>query len=211
VADFGAELVADSTTPDRDRSTLATLPVPLAHQLIGSEDLGPAILASLDGVADSAAAVAGFDVDLAGVLDVPWTAAPVPTLIEGDTQDGVAVARGSDFWFTVLAAYLPADTAASAADAIGADLYVPAIRGGQQCVYGTFGAATPEVLGVLQVSAVAWAELAPTQAGASATTLADGVTVQLATCDPGTALEATRTPDVASALLARQIARLTPA
>ena len=64
---------------------------------------------------------------------------------------------------------------------------------------------------MLQVSAVAWAELAPTQAGASATTLADGVTVQLSTCDPGTGPDATRTPDVAAALVARQIARLDPA
>ena len=87
----------------------------------------------------------------------------------------------------MLAAYLPAETAADAANSIGADLYVPAVRGAQQCVYGTFTAATPEALGVLQVSAVAWAALAPAAAGAQATTLADGVTVQLSMCDPGTA------------------------
>ena len=125
-----------------------------------------------------------------------------------DAAAGAAVARGSDFWYTVLAAYLPADTAADAANSIGADLFTPAIRGAQQCVYGTFTAATPDALPVLQISAVAWAELAPTQAGASATTLADGVTVQLVTCDPGTGPDATRTPDVADALIARQIARL---
>ncbi len=43
---------------------------------------------------------------------------------------------------------------------------------------------------------------------AQATTLADGVTVQLSVCDPGTAPNPTRSPDVASALVARQIARL---
>ena len=98
----------------------------------------------------------------------------------------------------MLAAYLPAETAADAANSIGADLYVPAVRGAQQCVYGTFTATTPETLGVLQVSAVAWAGLAPAAAGAQATTLADGVTVQLSTCDPGTAPNATRSPDVAA-------------
>ena len=154
------------------------------------------------------AAITGFDVDVTGTLDVPWTAAPVPALITGDTADGDAVARGSDFWYTVLAAYLPAATAADAADSIGADLYSPAIRGAQQCVYGTFTAASPDALGVLQISLIAWAELAPTQAGASATTLADGVTVQLVTCDPGTGADATRAPDVAAGLIARQIARL---
>jgi hypothetical protein len=208
VDDFGAELVAGSTTTNPDRSAFSPLPVPLAHRLIGIDDLGPPIVASLGGVADRAAAITSFDVDVTGALDVPWTAAPVPALIIGDSADGVAVARGSDFWYTVLAAYLPAETAADAANSIGADLYSPAIRGAQQCVYGTFTAASPDALGVLQISAVAWAELAPTQAGASATTLADGVTVQLVTCDPGTGPDATRTPDVAAALIARQITRL---
>jgi hypothetical protein len=208
VDDFGAEVIAGSTTPDPDRSAFAPLPVPLAHRLIGVDDLGAPIVASLGGVADRAGAITGFDVDVTGVLDVPWTAAPVPALIAGDTQDGAAAARGSDFWYTVLAAYLPADTAADAADSIGADLYSPAIRGAQQCVYGTFTAASPDSLGVLQISLIAWAELAPTQAGASATTLADGVTVQLVTCDPGTGPDATRAPDVAAGLIARQLARL---
>jgi hypothetical protein len=144
------------------------------------------------------------------VLDVPWTAAAVSALLEGDTQDGEVAARGSDFWFTVLAAYLPAETAADAANSISADLYVPAVRGAQQCVYGTFSAATPEALGVLQVAAVSWAGLAPVAAGAQATTLADGVTVQLSACDPGTAPNPTRSPDVGAALVTRQIARLTP-
>ena len=212
VDDFGAELVAGVTTAtDPDRSAFSPLPVPLAHRLIGIDDLGAPIVESLDGVADSAAAITGFDVDVTGALDVPWTAAPVPALIAGDTADGDAVARGSDFWYTVLAAYLPAETAADAANSIGADLYSPAARGAQQCVYGTFTAARPDVLGVLQISAIAWAELAPTQAGASATTLPDGVTVQLVTCDPGTGPDATRTPDVAAALIARQVARLNPA
>jgi hypothetical protein len=214
VDDFGAELVAGSTTPDPDRSAFAPLPVPLAHRLLGVDDLGAPIVASLGGDADRAAAVAGFGVDVTGVLDVPWTAAPVPALITGDTQDTAAddaSARGSDFWYAVLAAYLPADTAADAVNSIGADLFTPAIRGAQQCVYGTFTAATPEALPVLQISALAWAELAPTQAGASATTLADGVTVQLVTCDPGTGADATRTPDVAAALIARQVARLSSA
>ena len=37
------------------------------------------------------------------------------------------------------------------------------------------------------------------------------MTVQLVTCDPGTGPDATRTPDVADALIARQIARLNSA
>ena len=41
-----------------------------------------------------------------------------------------------------------------------------------------------------------------------ATTLADGVTVQLSTCDPGTGAERRPAPpDVGTALVARQIAR----
>jgi hypothetical protein len=183
----------------------------MAHRLIGAEDLGAPILESLSLEPDRASAIAGFDVDVSTVLDVPSTAAPVPAMIEGDLADGAAAAMGSDFWYTVLAAYLPADTAADAANAIGADLYTPALRGAQQCVYGTFTPATPELLGVLQVSLLAWADLAPTQAGAQATTLADAVTVQFSTCDPGPAAAAIRTPDVASALVARQVARLTPA
>jgi hypothetical protein len=208
VADLGAELVAGPTTTESDPVALAALPVLLAHRLIGADDLGPAVLASVGVDPDRDTAIAGFDVDVAAALDVPWTAAPVPAMIEGDTQDGEAVARGSDFWYSVLASYLPAETAADAANSIVADLYVPAIRGAQQCVYGTFTAATPEVLGVLQIAAVGWAGAAPLQAGATATTLADGATVQLSTCDPGTAAGTTRTPDVASALVARQIARL---
>ena len=50
-------------------------------------------------------------------------------MIDGDALDaaaGAAVPRGSDFWYTVLAAYLPADTAADAANSIGADLFTPA-------------------------------------------------------------------------------------
>ena len=208
LADLGAELVAGPATTFPDRSALAPLPVPMAHRLIGAEDLGGPILESLGVEFDQAAAIAGFDVDLTGVLDVPRTVSPAPEMLEGDTQDGEAAALGSDFWYTVFAAYLPPDTAVDAADSIGADLYVPAVRGAQQCVYGTFTATTPEVLGVLQVSAVAWASLAPTQAGAQATTLADGVTVQISTCDPGTGPNPARTPHVASALVDRQIARL---
>ncbi len=212
VDDYSAEFVAGSTTPDTDRSAFLPLAVPLAHRLLGVEDLGAPIVDSVRGAADAAAdSDGGFDVDVTGVLDVPWTAAPVPALVTGDTQDaaaGTAVARGSDFWYSVLAAYLPADTAADAANSIGADLYTPAIRGAQQCVYGTFTATSPEAFLVLQVSAAAWAQLAPPQAGASATTLADGVTVQLVACDPGTGPNPTRTPDVASTLIARQIARL---
>ena len=208
VAHFRAELVAGPSQTTPDRAALASLPVPMAHRLIGVEDLGGPILESLDVVPDRAAAIAGFGVDVTSVLDVPWTAAPAPAMVEGDTQDGTAAARGSDFWYTVLAAYLPAETAADAANSIRADLYVPSVRGAQQCVYGTFTATTPETLSVLQVSAVAWAGLAPVAAGAQATTLADGVTVQLSACDPGTGPNPTRTPDVASALVARQIARL---
>ena len=212
VDDYSAEFVAGSTTPEPDRSAFGPLPVPLAHRLLGVDDLGAPIVDSVRGVADGVAeADDGFDVDVTGVLDVPWTAAPVPALITGDTLDtaaGAPVARGNDFWYTVLAAYLPAETAEDAANSIAADLYTPAIRGAQQCAYGTFTATSPEALLVLQVSAVAWAELAPTQAGASATTLADGVTVQLVTCDPGTGPDATRTPGVAASLIARQIARL---
>jgi hypothetical protein len=211
VADLTAELVAGPATADTDRSALGPLPVPMAHRLIGAEDLGAPILESLGVTPDRAGAVAGFDVDVATVLDVPWTAAPVPGMIEGDLTDGAAAAVGSDYWYMVLAAYLPADTAAEGANSIGADLYTPAIRGAQQCVYGTFTPATPELLGQLQVSLGAWAELAPTQAAAKATTLADGVTVQLSTCDPGTAADAIRTPGVASALVDRQIARLASA
>jgi hypothetical protein len=180
----------------------------MAHRLIGAEDLGGPILESLGVVPDRAAAIAGFDVDVTGALDVPWTVAPVPAMLEGDTQDGEAAARGSDFWYTVLAAYLPAETAVVAADSIGADLYVPAVRGAQQCVYGTFSPTTPEMLGVLQAAAVSWVGLAPIQAGAQATTLADGVTVQISTCDPGTGPNTTRTPHLASALVDRQVARL---
>jgi hypothetical protein len=209
VADLGAELVAGPTSTEPDRAPLAALPVPLAHRLIGADDLGPAIVTSLEVVPDRDAAIAGFDMDLSTVLDVPAVAAPVPTLIEGDTLDGEAVARGSDFWYMVFAAYLPADAAADAANSIGADLFTPALRGAQQCVYGTFTAATAEVLGALQIAAVGWAALAPATAAANATTLADGVTVQLSTCDPGTGAVAIRTPDVASALVARQIVRLT--
>ena len=209
ISDLGAELVGGPARTFPDRAALAPVPVPMAHRLIGAEDLGGPILESLDVVPDQAGAIAGFGVDVTGVLDVPWTVASAPALLEGDTQDGEAAARGSDFWYTVLAAYLPADTAVEAANSIGADLYVPAVRGAQQCVYGTFTSATPETLGVLQVAAVAWAGLAPTQAGASATTLADGVTVQISTCDPGTGPNATRTAHVASALVDRQIARLT--
>jgi len=208
---FGAELVAGPSQSIPNRTALDSLPVPLTHRLIGVEDLGRPILESLGVVADPAAAVAGFGVDVTTVLDVPWTAAPVPLMLEGDTQDGEAASRGSDFWYTVLAAYLPAETAADAANSISADLYVPALRGAQQCVYGTFTATTPETLGVLQVAAVAWAGLAPAAAGATATTMADGVTVQLSTCDPGTAPNPTRSPDVAAALVARQVARLAPA
>jgi hypothetical protein len=208
VADLTAELVAGAATADTDRSALGPLPVPMAHRLIGAEHLGAPILESLGVTPDRAGAVAGFDVDVATVLDVPWTAAPVPGMIEGDSPDGVAAAVGSDYWYMVLAAYLPADTAAEGANSIGADLYTPAIRGAQQCVYGTFTPATPELLSQLQVSLGAWAALAPTQAAAQATTLADGVTVQLSTCDPGTAADAIRTPDVATALVDRQIARL---
>jgi hypothetical protein len=208
LADLGAELVAGRATAVPDRSALQPVPVPMAHRLIGAEDLGGPILESLGVVPSRAGAISGFDVDIAGLLDVPRAAAPVPAMLEGDTQDGEATARGSDFWYTVLAAYLPTDTAAVAADSIGADLYVPAARGAQQCVYGTFTSTTPEALGVLQVAAVAWAALAPVQAGAQATTLADGVTVQLSTCDPGAGAAPTRMPDVAPALVTRQIARL---
>ena len=199
VTHFAAELVAGPSATTQGRAALDSLPVPMAHRLIGVEDLGEPILESLGVVPDRAAAVAGFGVDVTTALDVPWTAAPAPLLLEGDTQDGTAVALGTDFWYTVLAAYLPAETAADAANSISADLYVPAVRGAQQCVYGTFAAATPEALGVLQVSAVAWAALAPAAAGAQATTLADGVTVQLSVCDPGTAPNPTRSPDVATA------------
>ena len=139
----------------------------MAHRLIGAEDLGAPILESLGVAPDRAGAIAGFAVDVTTVLDVPLIAAPVPTMVEGDLADGAAVALGSDYWYTVLAAYLPADTAAGAADAIGADLYSPALRGAQQCVYGTFTPTTPQLLSLLQVSLVAWAELAPTHATAS--------------------------------------------
>jgi hypothetical protein len=208
VSHLGAELVAGPSRTLPDRADLASLPVPMAHRLIGVEDLGGPILESLGVEPDRATAIAGFGVDVTTVLDVPWTSAPVPAMLEGDIQDGTGAALGSDFWYTVLAAYLPAETAADAANSISADLYVPAVRGAQQCVYGTFTATTPATLGVLQVSAVAWAGLAPVAAGAQATTLADGVTVQLSVCDPGTAPNATRSSDVASALVARQIARL---
>ncbi len=60
----------------------------MAHRLIGVEDLGGPILESLGVVPDRAAAIAGFGVDVTSVLDVPWTAAPVPAMLEGDTQDG---------------------------------------------------------------------------------------------------------------------------
>ena len=43
------------------------------------------------------------------------------------------------------------------------------------------------MIGMLQVAVVAWAGLAPAAAAAQATTLADGLTVQLSTCDPGPA------------------------
>ena len=54
----------------------------MAHRLIGVEDLGGPILESLGVVPDPAAAIAGFGVDVATVLDVPWTAAAVPAMIE---------------------------------------------------------------------------------------------------------------------------------
>ncbi len=88
VTHFGAELVAGPSQTLPDRAALASLPVPMAHRLIGVEDLGGPILESLGVVPDRAAAIAGFGVDVTTVLDVPWTAAPVPAMLEGDTQDG---------------------------------------------------------------------------------------------------------------------------
>ena len=107
VTHIGAELVAGPSPTVPNPAALTSIPVPMAHRLIGVEDLGGPILESLAS-SPTAPAIAGFGVDVTSVLDVPWTSAPVPAMLEGDTQDGTAAARGSDFWYTVFAAYLPA-------------------------------------------------------------------------------------------------------
>jgi hypothetical protein len=203
-----AELVAAGSEPDR--TVLAELPVPIAHRLLAIEDLGTPLLASFGVTADRATALEGFGTEdgIDGRVELASTPAPAPALLDGDLADGEAAARGSDFWFGVLASYLPVQTATDAANAIGADLYTPATRGAQQCVYGTLTPTSPDLLPLLQIVTVAWAEAAPSQAGAQATTLADGVTVQLSVCDPGAAADVAPTAGVAEALVARQIARL---
>ena len=100
---------------------------------------------------------------------------------------GAAVARGSDFWYTVLAAYLPAETAADAANSIGADL----LRPGASVVHSSASTARsprPTPGGARRVAGLGSRMGRRSHRRRRAhrrRTLADGVTVQLVDVRPG--------------------------
>jgi hypothetical protein len=209
IVDHQAELTAGTSGTTPSRARLASLPAPMAYELLAIEELGAPLLRALGVTPAPGAPGRTFESldQLPVVVGPAPRAAGAPEIVAGDVVDGESAAIGADDWYLVFGAYLPADAAGAAADAIAADLWTPAVRGGRACVYGTFTAPTPEAGQILQFALASWVAGAPPEATAAAVVLPDG-TQQLSTCDPGVTTTVVPRTGVANELVARQIARL---
>ncbi len=197
------------TVPDLDPASLTGFPALLAYDLLAVDRLGEPLVATLgEAAADQLPheIAAALDDALLDAVEPPVTAAPAPSLADGDTLDGDATSWGRDLWYLALGAYLAPDQAGPASDAIAADLLTPVRRGDTACVYATFTPAAGAE-SVLELYLAQWTLNAPASAGATSQRLPDG-TLQLVACDPGAGATTLPRTGVATELVDRVVARV---
>ena len=179
--------------------------------VIGYRMLAPHVYAEFDTTADATDAanpLADLGVSGPGFLGRDTsTAAPSPTMLDGDVATADPVAKDRSFWYLVFAGYLDARTAYDASEVVVESAVTDVARGATQCVSATFAGTGVDETATLRSALAAWADVAPAEMASSFQVLPDG-TLQLVSCDPGAGFDAGTRPGVARELLAWRMAEL---
>lgn len=193
----------DGTAPDADPVALTALPA-----LDSFRALAPLVFAEFSGPSGDENRLSGLGTSGPGLWPArPLTAAPGPTVVDGDVIVDEPVAKDRSFWYLVLAGYLDPLTAHHASNAIVESSLTTADRGATRCAYATFAGTGVDETPVVRAALEQWAATAPAELGAAVSVQGDG-TLQLVSCDPGSAFAAPIRPTAARELLAWRTAEL---
>ncbi len=179
-------------------ANLAALPPVISYRM-----LAPQVFAEFPGSpAGTTNPLSGLGSGGPGLLgsELPMVATP-PTMFEGDTALDAPGTKDRSFWFLVFGGFLDGRTAFSASESIVESSLTRAVRGPAECVYSTFSGGDVAQTETLRSSLEAWVAAAPAELQASFLVLADG-TLQLFSCDPGTAFQSGARAGVAGEVVA---------